>query len=86
MLYQLLNPKYLFVSKNSKLGRTIIAYQHRKEVERVGIIICDDFGVKFGSVNDTRIIPWDEIQTIFAYKVDLVTTDEICIDVFVDGE
>ncbi|MFT3827977.1 MAG: hypothetical protein QM731_28930 [Chitinophagaceae bacterium] len=38
------------------------------------------------SVNDKPVtINWQSIQTIIGYKVDLVTTDCICIDIFCDN-
>ena len=32
----------------------------------------------------TTEIKWTDIQTIFGYKIDLLTFDEICIEVFYD--
>ncbi|MCA6368761.1 MAG: hypothetical protein IM631_20985 [Cytophagales bacterium] len=36
------------------------------------------------TLTDTKNIEWKKIQSIFAYKLDLMTTDEICIDIFCD--
>jgi hypothetical protein len=37
------------------------------------------------SLERSQKIEWIMIQTIFAYKIDLMTIDEVCIDVFCDN-
>ena len=85
-LIQLLDPKNLIVSANSDLGRAISAEIHRKEIEHLGSIVCSEDGFSVSSGGAERTFPWSAIDSVFVYKVDLVTTDEVCLDIFIDGE
>jgi hypothetical protein len=44
-------------------------------------IIVNDNGFSIQLTDKTKAVNWTEIQQIEAYKVNLITTDEICIEV-----
>lgn len=81
-LGQLLNPKNLFVTFDSALGKEILADQFKKRQEDLGIFIYDDIGFNLTDPEGVIHYNWTDIETIFGYKEDQLTTDDICLDIF----
>jgi hypothetical protein len=52
--------------------------------EDLGIFNYSEKGFTVNLDNSNYEIKWDQIQTIFGYKIDLLTIDEICLDIFCD--
>lgn len=79
LLVQLSNPQNLFVAHNSKLANEI--YEHWS--------VEDSMNFKFdhNNFNLSGIsYAWNSNNTIFAYKEDQLTNDNICLDIFMlDG-
>lgn len=51
----------------------------KKELQFKSIFTYDEIGFKFSKLS---YCSWDSIETVFTYKIDLMTIDEICIDIF----
>lgn len=82
LLIRLLNSKNLFVTNNTKLGKEILVQQLLNAQRDVGYFSYTDFGFNLGEDGSDRIYDWSEIETIFAFKADWITTDEIYMDIF----
>ncbi|RYE27573.1 MAG: hypothetical protein EOP45_00815 [Sphingobacteriaceae bacterium] len=81
MLVRLLNPKNLFVTHNTKLGKQILAEQSKKQQEDLGFFTYDDRGFSIKEHASLTHYNWTDIKTVFGYKVEHFT-DEICLDIF----
>lgn len=79
LLFQFLDPNNLFVTPGSELGREIL--ERHKDL---GAISYVEDGFRIKNLAGYRYHKWADIQTIFGYKLDLLNTDEICIDIFFD--
>ncbi|WP_281230997.1 hypothetical protein [Flavobacterium gelatinilyticum] len=82
VLIRFLNPKNLFVSPNSTLGKEIISLQTVENQNDLGIFTYNEDSFTIADENHSKTYRWNEIKTVFAYKTDLLTEDEICIDVY----
>lgn len=81
-LVRLLNPKNLFVKHNTKIGKEILVDQFRMEQESSGFFNFTDDGFSLEIHSGERFHKWSDIETVFGFKEDCYTTDEICIDIF----
>lgn len=81
-LVRLLNPKNLFVTHETKLGKEILADQFRKEQESLGFFTYTDDGFSLEEHSGVRFYKWSDIETVVGLKEDRYTTDEICMDIF----
>ncbi|MBK0380604.1 hypothetical protein [Mucilaginibacter segetis] len=81
-LIRLLNSKNLFVTHSSELGRIILAEQIKTRKEEFGFFTYDATGFYFDEQNGAVHYNWIDINTVFCYKEDWITTDEICLDIF----
>lgn len=81
-LVRLLNPKNLFVTYNTKIGKEILADQFRKEQESLGFFNYTDDGFSLEEHSGVKFYKWSDIETVFGFKEDRYTTDEICMDIF----
>jgi len=81
-LVRLLNPKNLFVTHETKLGKEILADQFRREQESLGFFTYTDDGFSLEEHNGVKSYKWSDIDTVFGFKEDCYTTDEICMDIF----
>lgn len=77
MLARLLNPKNLFVTHDSALGKIILAERFTKQQEDLGFFSYDETGFNFDDQNEVVHYNWTDISSIFCYKEDRFTTDEI---------
>ena len=82
MLGQLLNPKNLFVTHDSPLGKEILAYQFEKAKEDLGFFSYTRDGFTVQEHSGVKTYKWSHIETIFGFKEDHYTIDDICIDIF----
>ena len=82
VLLRFLNPKNLFVTPNSTIGKEIISLQTAENQNNLGIFTYTENRFTITDENNSKTYKWDEIKTVFAYKIDLITEDEICIDVY----
>ncbi|MFH7003642.1 hypothetical protein [Flavobacterium bizetiae] len=84
ILIRFLNPKNIFVSLNSKLAQEIFSSQAVENQDEPGIFEYSENGFKITDENSSNTYEWNNIETVLAYKIDLLTYDEICIDVYTD--
>ena len=82
MLFRLFNSKNLFVTHDSEPGRQILAEQFKEAQDDFGSFSYTDTGFDLTQHKEVRHYAWTDIETIFGYKEDLMTTDEICMDLF----
>ncbi len=75
---RLLNPKNLFVTYKSKLGKEILKQRFIEAQETLGFFSYSDDGFTFLN----KLYRWNDISTVFTFKLDLYTSDEICVDIF----
>lgn len=83
LLYQLLHPKNLFVDPDSELGKQIKETQYKAALEWIvyregGFMLADD------SADSSQPYNWRDLEAAFAYKIDMYTTDAVCLDLFWD--
>jgi len=81
-LYQLFNPKTLFIKPGSKLAKEYGEIDFQKRYNDLGVFEYLDNGFVVTIEEDKRALGWSELNTIIAYKKDLYTYDVICLDVF----
>ncbi|MCI9844516.1 hypothetical protein [Flavobacterium pectinovorum] len=82
MLVRFLNPKNIFVTPKSKIGKEILAERTELHQNDNGIFEYHKNGFIITTENETYNYEWNEIKTVYGYKIDLLAYDEICIDVF----
>ncbi len=54
-------------------------------LQDMGNFVYEEDGFTFSFKDGPQKILWAEIERLVAYKVDLMTTDEICMDIFWNG-
>jgi hypothetical protein len=86
MLIELLNPHNLFVTPNSKLAKEIISEREESFKNDYGIFNYDEIGFIVELETIKKHYDWNEIETVYGYKVDLLAYDEICLDIFTKDE
>ena len=86
MLFRLLNPKNLFVTHDTALGKQIFAEQFLKDREDLGFFEYNNTGFSLKEYKGVTHYNWSDIQTIFGFKEDHMTTDEICLDIFFNNK
>jgi hypothetical protein len=79
---RLLNPKNLFVTHDTTLGKEIFADQFKKQQEDLGFFTYNDTGFSLTEHKGVTHYNWTDIETVFGYKEDRFTTDDICLDIF----
>ena len=82
MLIRLINPNNLFVSHDTELGKQILADQFQKAQADIGFFAYTDTGFNLQEHRGVTHYNWADIETIFGFKEDRFTTDEICMDIF----
>jgi hypothetical protein len=82
LMTRLLNPKNLFVTQDSKLGKKILAEQFHREQESLGFFSYTERGFIMAENSRVKSYRWADFDTIFGFKEDRFTTDEICMDIF----
>lgn len=82
MLTRLINPKNLFVTHDTELGKLILADEFQKAQEDMGFFAYSDTGFNLTEHRGVTHYNWSDIETIFGFKEDRFSTDEICMDIF----
>ena len=81
--YPLLDPRKKVIFFGTKAYKEQIDREFNDRLIDNGLFKYNPRGFTI-SLTEPKDINWSDIQSIFAYKVDLMTTDQICIDVFCD--
>lgn len=70
------------MAPDSVLGKEIRATQFREEKEDPGFFSYTTDGFRFKGHQGEKMYKWSDIETVFGYKEDWMTIDEICMDIF----
>jgi hypothetical protein len=81
--YPLVDPRKRIIFIGTKEYKEQIDKDYNDRLVDNGIFRYTETGFAI-TLTNTKNIEWKKIQSIFAYKLDLMTTDEICIDIFCD--
>jgi hypothetical protein len=82
MLIRLLNPKNIFVTYKSEIGKKILAEREETFINDTGLFQYDENGFSLHIDGLDTYYKWNEIETVFGYKIDLLAYDEICLDIY----
>jgi hypothetical protein len=82
MVGRLLNPNNIFVKPRSTLAKLIHEADFEKARADLGFFAYDDAGFHITLRDGTYYYRWNDIETIFGYKQDFYTYEEICLDLF----
>jgi hypothetical protein len=82
VLIRFINPKNIFVTHDTELAKQILADQFQKSQEDLGFFAYTDTGFNLKEHKGVTHFNWADIETIFGFKEDRYTTDEICMDIF----
>jgi len=82
VLYHMFHPKFFWVDTKSKSGKLIQQQAFDLRYNDEGVFQYVDAGFNFTNKEQTIFVAWTDIETIFAFKRDLMTVDELNIEVF----
>jgi len=82
MLVRLVSPKNIFVTYDSEIGKKIVAEREEMYQKTLGIFHYDENGFSIHSDDLDAYYTWNEIETVFGYKTDLVIYDNISLDIY----
>ena len=80
--YPLLAPGKKLLFYGTPAYRTHIARELEDRQADPGDMTYVDGGFRVPSATGYQQVAWNDLRAVFAYKRDLYTTDEICLDVF----
>ena len=83
-MYPLLDPRKKIVFTGTKEYQEQTTEDFNRSLVDYGIFEYTDTGFTV-SLKGPKEVNWNEIRTILAYKLDLIATDELCIEVFCDN-
>jgi len=81
-LYQLFNPKTLFIRPGSKLSKEYGEIDFQKRYDDLGAFEYLDNGFVATTEEEELALNWSELNTIVAYKEDLYTYDVVGLEIF----
>ncbi len=79
ILWKFVNPKNKFVSKNSDIAKKVRQEEFKANLNTDGIFVYRENGFELLIENKLTKIKWNEILQLIGYKIDALTTDEICL-------
>jgi hypothetical protein len=82
VLYHMFHPRFLWVDTKSKDGKLIRQKAFDLRYNDTGVFQYVATGFNFSDKDQTIFVAWTDIETIFAFKRDLMTVDELNIEVF----
>ena len=82
LLFRLLNTKNMFVTYDSKIGKEILKNDSEFKNSDFGYFQYSENGFEYELDLEKIKYNWTDIETVYGYKIDLLTYDEICIDIF----
>lgn len=86
ILIRLLNPKNIFVTHDTLLGKEIFTDQFKRKQNDLGFFTYTDTCFCLTEHKGMTQYNWSDINTIFGFKEDRYTTDEICMDIFTNDK
>lgn len=85
ILYHIFHPGIFWVDTKSKEGKNIQEQAFELRYNHTGVFQYEKTGFSFTDKDDTIFVAWNDIEAIFAYKKDLMTVDELNIEVFLNN-
>lgn len=82
VLYHMFYPKFPWVDTKSKDGKLIQQKAFDLIYNDTGVFQYSDEGFSFTDPGQTIFVAWTDIETIFAFKRDLMTIDQLNIEIF----
>jgi len=82
VLYHMFHPKFVWVDTKSKDGKLIQEKAFDLRYNDTGVFQYLDTGFNFADRDKTIFVAWTDIEAIFAFKRDLITFDELNIEIF----
>ncbi|HMR91835.1 MAG TPA: hypothetical protein PKC69_05960 [Chitinophagaceae bacterium] len=82
ILIRILNPDNLFVTYDTELGRQILTDQFQNAQTDKGFFDYTETGFNLKQHKGVVHYDWRDIETIFGFKEDRLTTDEVCMEIF----
>ena len=82
MLKRFINPNNIFVTYKSDLGKEILSEREEFFQNGTGIFDYNEKGFEITTEQIVNKYNWNDIETVYGYKIDLKVYDEICLDVF----
>ncbi len=79
ILWKFVNPKNKFVSPKSEIAKKIRQEELKANFNTDGIFVYRENGFELLIDKKLTKINWDEILQLIGYKIDALTTDEICL-------
>ena len=76
------HPKFSWVDTKSKDGKLIQQKVFDLRYNDIGVFQYFDTGFNFADKDQTIFVAWTDIESIFAFKRDLMTVDELNIEIF----
>jgi hypothetical protein len=68
MLIRLINPRNIFVSNNTELGKQVLADRFQIAQEDIGIFSYTETGFNLSEHKGVTNYNWSDIETIFGFK------------------
>lgn len=84
--YPLLDPKKKLLFYGTPAYRTHLARELEAQQLDPGAITYVDGGFRVAFSTGERVVAWNEVRAVFAYKRDQYTIDEICLEVFFSAD
>ncbi|MFD2920001.1 hypothetical protein ACFS6H_09800 [Terrimonas rubra] len=86
VLYHMFYPKFAWVDTKSKDGKLIQQKAFDLRYNDTGVFQYVHTGFYFSDKDQTIFVAWADIKSIFAFKRDLMTVDELNIEVFLKND
>lgn len=77
--------KKRYVSRNSNEAQEIRKRKSLELINGLGVFEYDNYGFSIIIYNKEEYIAWDEIQKLVAFKIDLLTYDEIRLQIHLEN-
>jgi hypothetical protein len=79
LLWKYVNPNNRFVSRNSPEAKRIREEEFKELFNTQGLFEYHELGFKLIIDGKLTEIKWNEVSLLIGYKIDALTTDEICL-------
>lgn len=86
MLIRLLHPGNIFVAPYSEIAQEIQREQFASIQTDKGPFAFTESGFTYYIGKANEYDNWNDIEAIFGYKADHFSTDEICMDIFLEND
>lgn len=82
VLYHLFHPRFVWIDPKTDEGKLVQQKAFELRYDDTGVFEYLDTGFNFTDKGKTIFVAWTDIESIFAFKQDLFTVDELNIELF----